>query len=201
MSFAIWLQAPDLASTNRLIMIFIGLVALFMAAMAIALIAIAVVASKAVKGLNATVDELKGKVLPLIDVATDISKTSKSVLEDAAPKVKVITDNLVTASETLAETSKSAKAAVLQFDTTITDVNLRAQKQVARVDGMLTSALTATSELAEAIGNGIRVPAQKIAAMASQAKLMAEGIFARIRAAAAARAESSSEDEWAGVDW
>jgi len=195
MSFAIWLQAPDLASTNRLIMIFIGLVALFMAAMAIALIAIAVVASKAVKGLNATVDELKGKVLPLIDVATDISKTSKSVLEDAAPKVKVITDNLVTASETLAETSKSAKAAVLQFDTTITDVNLRAQKQVARVDGMLTSALTATSELAEAIGNGIRVPAQKIAAMASQAKLMAEGIFARIRAAAAARAESSSEDE------
>jgi len=134
-------------------------------------------------------------VLPLIDVATDISKTSKSVLEDAAPKVKVITDNLVTASETLAETSKSAKAAVLQFDTTITDVNLRAQKQVARVDGMLTSALTATSELAEAIGNGIRVPAQKIAAMASQAKLMAEGIFARIRAAAAARAESSSEDE------
>ena len=195
MSFAIWLLAPDLASTNRLIMIFIGLVALFMAAMAIALIAIAVVASKAVKGLNATVDELKGKVLPLIDVATDISKTSKSVLEDAAPKVKVITDNLVTASETLAETSKSAKAAVLQFDTTITDVNLRAQKQVARVDGMLTSALTATSELAEAIGNGIRVPAQKIAAMASQAKLMAEGIFARIRAAAAARAESSSEDE------
>jgi len=195
MSFAIWVQAPDLASTNRLIMIFIGLVALFMAAMAIALIAIAVVASKAVKGLNATVDELKGKVLPLIDVATDISKTSKSVLEDAAPKVKVITDNLVTASETLAETSKSAKAAVLQFDTTITDVNLRAQKQVARVDGMLTSALTATSELAEAIGNGIRVPAQKIAAMASQAKLMAEGIFARIRAAAAARAESSSEDE------
>jgi uncharacterized protein YoxC len=195
MGFAMWIQAMDLAGTNRLIMIFIGLVAIAMVVMAIAMIVIALTAAKAMKGLNATVDEMKGKVLPLIDVAMDISKTSRSVLDDAAPKVKVITDNLVMASDTLAETSKSARAAVAQFDTTISDVNVRALRQVARVDGMLTSALTATSELAEAIGNGIRVPAQKIAAFAGQARLMAEGIFSRIRAAAAARAGSTSEPE------
>jgi ABC-type transporter Mla subunit MlaD len=195
MGFAMWIQAMDLAGTNRLIMIFIGLVAFAMLCVAVAMIVLAAIAFKSLKSLTATADELKIKVLPLIDVAMDISKTSRSVLDDAAPKVKVITDNLVMASDTLAETSKSARAAVAQFDTTIADVNVRAQKQVARVDGMLTSALTATSELAEAIGNGIRVPAQKIAAFAGQARLMAEGIFSRIRAVAAARAGSSSEPE------
>jgi uncharacterized protein YoxC len=185
MYFAMWLQEPDLASTNHLIMIFIGLVAVAMAVMAIAMIVVAVVAAKAIKGMNATVDQLKGKVLPLIDVATYISKTSQAMLQDAAPKVKHITDSLVSASDTLAETSKAARSAVAQFGDTISDVNTRTQRQVARVDGMVTAALTTTAEVAEAIGNGIRGPALKIASMVTQAKDMVEGLLAKVRAKAA----------------
>jgi uncharacterized protein YoxC len=182
-----WLQEPSLASTNHLIMIFIGLVAFAMLVMAVAMIVIAATAAKAVKGLNATVDELKVKVLPLIDTATDISKTGQAILNDAAPKVKQITDSLVDAGETLKETSKAARSAVAQFDTTIADVNVRTQRQVARVDGMVTSALTATIEAVETIAGGVRVPAQKIAAMASQAKAFADGLLARMRGASANR--------------
>jgi uncharacterized protein YoxC len=184
---AMWLQGADLASTNHLIMIFIGFVAVAMSVMAIAMIVVAVTAAKAVKGMNATVEELKGKVLPLIDVATDISKTSQALLHDSAPKVKHITDNLVSASDTLAETSKAARSAVAQFDSTIADVNMRTQRQVARVDGMVTAALTTTAEVAEAIGNGIRVPAQKIAVMVSQAKALVEGLLAKIKSKAGTR--------------
>lgn len=184
MCFAMWLQTTDLASTNRLIMIFIGLVAVAMVVMAIAMIVIAAVASKAVKGMNATVDELKEKVLPLIDTATDISKTSQAMMQDAAPKVKHITDNLMNASDTLAETSKAARAAVAEFGTTIADVNMRTQRQVARVDNMVTATLETTAEVAEAISNGLRGPAQKIGAFASQAKEFAEGLLAKIRSMA-----------------
>jgi methyl-accepting chemotaxis protein len=185
MYFAMWLQEPNLASTNHLIMIFIGLVAFAMLVMAGAMIVIAATAAKAVKGLNSTVDELKVKVLPLIDAATDIGKTSQAMLNDAAPKVKQITDSLVDAGETLKETSKAARSAVAQFDTTIADVNVRTQRQVARVDGMVTSALTATIEAVETIAGGVRVPAQKIAAMASQAKAFADGLLARMRGTSA----------------
>jgi len=184
---AMWLQEADLASTNHLIMIFIGMVAVAMTVMAIALIVVAVTASKAVKGLNTTVEELKGKVLPLIDVATDISKTSQAMLNDSAPKVKHITDNLVDASDTLAETSKAARAAVQQFDSTLADVNMRTQRQVARVDGMVTAALTTTAEVAEAVSNGIRVPVQKIAVMVTQAKVVAEGLIAKFKSMAGSR--------------
>jgi methyl-accepting chemotaxis protein len=184
--FAFWLQEPDLARTNHLIMIFIGLVAVAMTVMAIALIVMAVVAAKAIKGVMTTVEEVKGKALPLIDSATEISKTSQDLLRDVSPKVKVITANVMQASETLAETSKAARATVQQIDATIADANQRAQKQVARVDGMVTVALTTAAEVAEAIGNGIRVPAQKIAAAATQAKAVAEGLLAKIRSMAGA---------------
>jgi uncharacterized protein YoxC len=183
MGFAMW-QAPDLARTNFLIMIFIGLVAVAMAGMAIALIVVAVTASKAIKGFNATTAELTGKVLPLIDVATEMSKTGQALLIDTAPKVKHITDTLVDASDTLKETSKAARSAVQQFDTTIADINVRTRQQVARVDGMVTSALTATIEAVETISRGLRIPTQKIVAAAGQAKLFAEGLLAKIRSAA-----------------
>ena len=181
MSFAMWLQEPSLASTNHLIMVFIGLVAVAMCVMAVAMVVVAVTAAKAIKGMTATSEELMGKVLPLIDVATDISKTGQSMMQDAAPKVKHITDALVDASDTLAETSKAARSAVQQFDATITDLNQRTQRQVARVDGMVTSTLTATVEAVETISRGNKVPAQKIVAFAGQARLFAEGLLSRIR--------------------
>jgi uncharacterized protein YoxC len=189
MFFAMWLQEIDLAGTNRLIMIFIGLVAVAMVVMAIAMIVVAVTASKAVKGMSETVDELKGKMLPLIDVATEMSKTGQALLNDTAPKLKHITDTLVDASDTLAETSKAARSAVQQFDTTIIDINMRTQRQVARVDGMVTSALTATVDAVETISRGLRIPTQKIVAAAGQAKLFAEGLLARVRSAVNARAD------------
>ncbi len=100
--------------------------------------------------------------------------------------MKVITENVMQASETLAETSKAARATIQQIDVTIANANQRAQKQVARVDGMVTVALTTAAEVADAIGNGIRVPAQKIAAAATQAKAVAEGLLAKIRSMAGA---------------
>ena len=82
------------------------------------------------------------------------------------------------------ETSQVARSAIRQIDTTVADANLRAQRQVARVDGMVTAALTTTAEVVEAIGNGIRVPAQKIAVAVTQARYVAEGLLAKIRSMA-----------------
>ncbi len=84
--FAVWLQEPDLARTNHLIMIFIGLVAVAMTVMAIAMIVMAVVAAKAIKSVMTTVGDVTDKALPLIESATEISKTSQDLLRDVSPK-------------------------------------------------------------------------------------------------------------------
>ena len=175
MGFAMWLQDPDLARTNHLIMIFIGLVAVAMVTMAIALLVISVATTKAIMAARRTADEIKDKVLPLIDVATDIGKSSQTLLNDVTPQVKLISENL-------AETSKIARSAVQQIETTVTDANLRTQRQVARVDGMVTAALTTTTEVVEAVATGRRGPAQQVAAKAGQAKQLIDGLMATIKA-------------------
>jgi hypothetical protein len=74
-------------------------------------------------------------------------------------------------------------------------VNLRAQKQVARVDDMVTVALTTTSEVVGAIANGLKGPAQRVATLAGQAKNFAEGLFARFRARASAADGVAAQDD------
>jgi len=177
---AMWFQETDVVSTlnTKLLVIFLGVVALAMVALAIALIVLAAKSVKAIKGLVETVDELKVKALPLMDSATQISRMSESLLRENAPKVKAIADNLL-------ETSDLVRGSAEHFGRTLADVNMRTQRQVARVDGMVTATLITTVEIAETISNGIRVPAQKIAVLAGQAKLIAESLLARIKSFAA----------------
>jgi hypothetical protein len=177
---AMWLQS-DVAATHHTIMIFIGVIAVVYVLMAVVVGAIAIRALQAIKEFSASAEQLKAKLLPLLDEGMQLSTTARTLLEDAAPKVKAITANLVKTTDNLIETSNIARSTVSRIDVTVTDANTRTQRQVARVDGMVTAALTTTAELAETIGNGIRVPAQKLAVMATQAKIVAEGLFDKIK--------------------
>jgi len=176
---AMWFQDTDALSAvdTKLLTVFVGLVALAMLVQAIALIVLAAKSGKAIKSLAESVDELKQKALPLIESATEISRSAQSLVTETAPKVRAIADNLM-------ETSELVRGTAQHFEETLADANLRTQRQVARVDGMVTAVLTATVEAVETIGNGIRVPAHKIAVLAGQAKLFAEGLLARIKSVA-----------------
>jgi methyl-accepting chemotaxis protein len=178
---AMWLEDSDPGGNRHLIIIFIGLMAVAIAIMAIIMVAIAVAAMKTIKELGATAAELKTKFLPLLDEVMEISKTSRVLLQESAPKIKVIADNLVKTSDTLVQTSKAARGAMQQVEVTVSDANLRAQRQVARVDGMVSAALTTTAEVVETISHGIRVPAQKIAEIVTQAKFVGEGLLAKVK--------------------
>jgi flagellar basal body-associated protein FliL len=181
MCLAMWLQDSDPSGTRHLILIFIIVIAVAIAALAVAMMLVGLKALKVINELGTTAVEVKLKFLPLMDEVMAISKASREMLEDAAPKIKTISENLVKTSETLVETSRIAKSTVVRVEGTITDANLRAQRQVARVDGMVSAALTTTQEVADTISNGIRVPAMKIAALMGQAKIAAEGLIAKVK--------------------
>jgi hypothetical protein len=180
---AMWLQETYTfsASNAKLLMIFIGLVAVSMAVQAIVVVVMAARTSGLVKGLSASVEELKTKLLPLIDNATHLTRSSQTLLDATAPKVKLIGDNLARASVMLVETSEVVRTSALRFEQTIADANYRTQRQVARVDGMVTAALTTTTEIVETIGNGIRVPTQKIMGIATQLRYGLEGLYAKVK--------------------
>jgi methyl-accepting chemotaxis protein len=174
---AMWFQETYTFSSGngKLLMVFIGLVAVAMVVQAIATIVLAVGAFKAMKGVSAAIEEVKVKTFPLIDSVKEMGHTAHKLLHETAPKVTIITDNLV-------QTSHVVKNSAQEFDKTIRDANMRTQRQVARVDGMVSAALTTTAEIVETVNNGIRGPALKIAAIAAQAKNALEGILDKIKA-------------------
>jgi methyl-accepting chemotaxis protein len=181
MTLAMWLQESDAASIRHMFFILVLIIAVAMAGMAIILVVFSLKAMKAIKEVRASADEVKAKVLPLLDEVTAFTKSGREMLQEAAPKVKLMTESLVRTTDTLAETSLIAKSAVQKIETTVSDANMRTQRQVARVDGMVTTALNTTAEIVETINHGIRVPAHKIAVMATQAKYVVEGLLDKVK--------------------
>jgi uncharacterized protein YoxC len=144
-----WLQDADSISSgnSRLLMIFVGLVAVALVVQAIAMIFIAVGAAKARKRGLAMVEEIRAKALPVLDSTQDFIK-------NYAPKLMTLAENLV-------DTSNVVRNKVAEFDATLSDVNNKARVQAARLDGIVTTVLTGTAEVVNAVQAGIRVPVRE----------------------------------------
>jgi hypothetical protein len=145
-----FLQGADTLSSSdtKWLMIFVGILAFAMLVQAIVFVALAVGAGKMRKKLMGFIDEMQTKVVPL-------AESVRTLVQDSSPKVKVITENLV-------ETSHIVRSKAQEFDTTLTDVNARAGKQVARVDGMVTNVLDTTSHISTSVQNAVRAPVREI---------------------------------------
>ncbi len=144
---AVWqgLQSDSISGGNtRLLMIFMGVVALATLTQAIVVIAVIVGAAKAQKRVQEIAEELRTRAMPILE-------SSEVLIKETLPKIRTITDNLLEASEVI-------KAKAREFDTTLTDVNVKTRSQVARVDGMVSTALTAAGALGAMLQEGIRKP-------------------------------------------
>lgn len=178
----LWFQDADSLSSgnSRLLMIFVAMVAIAMSAQAVALIVMAIGAAKARKRGLEIAEELRLKVLPVLSDA-------QAVIHDATPKIKIITENLV-------ETSHVVRAKAQEFDVTLSDVNDKTRAQVARVDSMVTNALTATEEIVGMIQNGIRVPVREISGLANGFKAALDVLIGRAKSFRSPSHRSKSTD-------
>jgi len=182
----IWLQQePDsLSAVNtKLLMIFVAMVAIAMIAQAIALIIMAAGAAKARRRGLEIAEEIRLKLMPIIDA-------TQQAIHDTAPKVKVITENLV-------ETSHVIRAKAQEFDATASDLNRKTRAQMARVDGIVTSALNSAAEISETIQRGIKVPVREFSGLVNGLKAGVDVLVGRARGFTA-RGKSPRDP---GVGW
>jgi Mg2+/Co2+ transporter CorB len=164
-----WLQEPDsLSAVNtKLLMIFIGMVAIAMVAQAVALIVMAIGAAKARKRGLEIAEEVRVKLVPVIAGTQDI-------LRDVGPKVKIITENLV-------ETSHVVRAKAAEFDATASELNMKARVQAARVDGMVTSVLNTTAEITETLQRAVKVPVREFSGLVNGFKAGVDVLVGRAK--------------------
>jgi hypothetical protein len=164
-----WLQdAGSLSSgSTKWLVVFVGMVAIAMVTQAIALIVMAVGAGKARKRALEIAEEVRMKVMPILE-------TTQGVLQDAGPKVKIITENMV-------ETSHVVRSKAQEFDATASDLNRKTRAQAARVDGMVTSVLNTTAEISETLQRAVKVPAREFAGLVNGFKAGVDVLVGRAK--------------------
>jgi uncharacterized protein YoxC len=164
-----WLQETDSISSgnSKLLMVFIGLVAVSMVIVAIAVIIMAVGAAKTRKRVLEILEEVRETAMPVIT-------STHELIRDTTPKMKIITENLV-------ETSHIVRSKAQDFDATISEANLKTRAQVARVDGMVTSVLNTTADIAESIQRGIKVPIREVSGLMNGFKAGLDVLVGRVK--------------------
>ena len=162
-------------------MVFVGMVAVALIVQAIALIAMAVGAAKARKRGLEIVEELRTKLMPIMD-------NTHSFIQDTAPKVKIITENF-------AETSHVIRAKAQEFDVTASDLNSKARAQAARVDGIVTSALNTTTDVAETIQRGIKIPLREVSGLINGLKAGLDVLVGRAKGFGSGRTKSPRDTD------
>ena len=179
-----WMQESLSSGNTKSLVIFVGMVAFAMVVQAIAVIVLAVGAAKASRRALAMADEFRAKLMPLLD-------TTQGVLHDSAPKVKIITENLV-------ETSHVVRSKVAEFDATASDVNAKTRAQAARVDGMVTSVLNTTAEITESLQKAVKVPVREFSGLVNGFKAGLDVLVGRAKGFGRGRANGSSnrDTEW-----
>jgi len=189
---AMWMQdAGTLSSGNsKLLMFFVGMVAIALVAQAIALIAIAFGALKAGKRALDIADEMRTKLMPIVETKLlPMVESTHEMLQDARPKVKVITDNLL-------ETSHVVRSKALEFDVTASEVNSRTRAQVARVDGMVTSVLNSTSEITDSLQRAMKVPVREFNGLVNGLKAGIDVLVGRARGRDTSDGARNRDTEW-----
>jgi hypothetical protein len=135
-------------STQILLVVFIGIAAVSILMQAGFTVAMFVAARKAQKKLLALADDVRLHALPVII-------SSREVIQDLSPKLKIITENLASVSTTLR--SKTDQVGGL-----VGDVTGRAQAQATRVDGMVKGTLDQLTFAVHAIEHGVAVPIRQV---------------------------------------
>jgi hypothetical protein len=136
------------SSTQTLLIVFIALAAVSMLLHASALVVMALGARKAQKKVEDLVADFRLHALPVII-------SSREVLNDVSPKLKVITENLMATSTTL-------RAKADQVSGLVGNVTDRAQVQASRVDGMVKATLDQVTFAAQAIEHGLAMPVRQV---------------------------------------
>jgi Mg2+/Co2+ transporter CorB len=169
MMSGMWLQGQDSLSgvNTKLLMIFVGMVAIAMSAQAVALIVMAIGAAKARKRGLEIAEEVRLKVMPILE-------STQEMISDVKPKVKIITENLV-------ETSHVVRSKAAEFDATASDLNMKTRTQVARLDGIVTAVLNTTTEIAETLQRAVKVPVREFSGLMNGLKAGIDVLVGRMK--------------------
>ena len=191
---AVW-QSDGRSADSHLVMIFIGIVAFALAGQAVVMCVMAFGAFKAQKTIQGQIEEIKVKLLPLLDksnilvtdltpqlkqIATrattisgnveDISCLVREKMHELSPTISAANETLKQANETAREANQKTREQVNRVDGVVTS-------QVNRVNGMVTTVLDVTAQVGKSIQQGVEKPVREVSGVVEGVKAAVLSFF------------------------
>jgi hypothetical protein len=118
----------------------------------------------AVKGALKQVTEISKKAE---EQGLPVLQSTRSLLEEVSPKLKVTAQNLLEASQTAREVVNTVRAESTQVAVALNDVLARAAVQVGRMDEMVTGTLNSVATATASMQKAVAAPVRQVGAVLS----------------------------------
>ena len=151
--------------SNTLGLIFTIAVVLSIIIQAAVFVGLYVVVSTALKKLMKTVDEVKGKAMPIVG-------NVQSIIQDVSPKVKTVSGHIVEITETVRDQTK-------HVNSTVDDVVDKTKAQAAKVDDMVSAVLGSISHAGSTVQQGVAKPARKVSSVFHSIQVGLEALMSK----------------------
>lgn len=187
-------QGGDLVNSDQfhLLVIFVGVIALFCLILLCVLAGAAIGAWKAYKSVSAEIVIVKQKAFPIVasiqgviddlrPKVTAITGSIQQIVADATPKVKTVTANVADMSDVARTKIRDFEGTFDKANETFRDASDKTRAQVDRVDGMVASALKATSDIGNTVHRGIRMPVMEVAGVVNGVKAAIDVLVGRTK--------------------
>ena len=136
---------------STVFLVFTGVVTFAVVLQTIILLVFAVAAKAAQGKIMEQADRLHAEIHTIVESTADLMET----LDDLAPRVRAITENVQNASETL-------RKQVNHIDGIVTDITGKTRHQVTRIDGMVTETLDVIARGTRTVQDNIMAPLRQI---------------------------------------
>jgi hypothetical protein len=135
-------------TTQIVFIVFMAVILVSLLIQCAAIFGMALAARKTEKKVHTLVDDLRLHILPVVS-------SSRSLIEDLSPKIKVISANVV-------DTTNKLKTMSDEVSGVVTDVTQRTRVQAAHVDDMLEGTLHQITHATNTIQHGISAPVRQL---------------------------------------
>ncbi len=182
----------DVAGDTHTQMIFVGIIAFCSLFQVLVFVGAGIAALRAYKSVSAEIGMLKAKAMPIVGTVqgvvedlrpkiNNISGKVQEIVEDVTPKVKTVSTNVADMSTVARNKVHEFEATLDSANQTIRGANDKTRAQMERVDGMVSSALKATSDVGNTIHRGIRTPIVEVAGVVNGIKAALDVLVGRVK--------------------
>ncbi|HEY0308256.1 MAG TPA: hypothetical protein VGB94_08845 [Acidobacteriaceae bacterium] len=160
----ILLQSADATMPlgSTLFMIFVGVVSVSVVIQTVVIITFAMGAGKAQREFLRIADEMRAKSVPVLEA-------SRAILEEMAPKLRVITDNVSEASFLLRDQAE-------RLDRTVKSTLETVNRQVEHADAMVSNTLEGIEEITHTVQHAVMIPVKQVAGLMNGLKAMVDNL-------------------------